>query len=443
MNSIRRRLILALVGTVSTALLAVGIAIYSTAQQEVGDMFDYHLRQIALSLQEAAFSGVWVPPPETEAEQFDYVIQIWNPVGIGLYISSPHRLLPGFAGEGLANVKTSDGQSWRVFGIRSRHQIVQIAQTLKIRNRMALKSAMELILPLMLLLPALAVMIWFIVSHGLSPLDRLAKALASRTPTALEPLSQEAIPEEVLPLVDALNDLLKRLDKALHVQRDFIADAAHELRTPITALQLQAQLAKRASDEYERSTALADLEAGARRVSRTVQQLLTLARMEPEQAGNQLQEVELVDLARMVVAEQSPLAREKNIDLGLIAPETGVVILGERESLKVLLSNLVENAIRYTPKQGRVDVSTGTDDAGPWLKLTDTGPGIPEKDQARVFDRFYRGENTTEPGTGLGLSIVKAVADRHDARIEMHNLSAMGGLSTKVLFPRPEALTSS
>jgi two-component system OmpR family sensor kinase len=432
-KSIRRHLILTLVGAVTLALLTVGYAIYETARQEAGEMFDYHLRQLALSLREASASGVWVPPPEVETEGFDYVVQVWDAAGVRLYFSSPHKELPGFVGGGFADVKTRDG-AWRVFAIRSRSQIIQVAQPLRVRNRMALDAALGVVLPLLLLLPLLAIAIGLLVSRGLAPLNRLARAVARRTPSALDPLPTAGSPDEVRPLVYALNDLLRRLDGALAAQRAFVADAAHELRTPIAALQLQAQLAGRAETEAERRAALADLEAGIRRAGRTVEQLLTLARLEPEPAERPFQPVALADLARAAVTALGPVARAKAIDLGVAAADEGATVQGDPDGLRVLLQNLVENAVRYTPAGGRVDVAAGPG----WLEVMDSGPGIPEQDLGRVFDRFYRGEHTEEPGTGLGLAIVKAIAERHGARVELSN-QASGGLRARVVFADEDA----
>jgi two-component system OmpR family sensor kinase len=336
--------------------------------------------------------------------------------------------LPGFVGGGFADVRTRDGD-WRVFAIRSQRQIIQVSQPLRVRNRMALDAALGVLLPLLLLLPLLALAIGLLVTRGLAPLNRLARAVAERTPEALDPLPTAALPREVQPLVAALNGLLARLDAALAGQRAFVADAAHELRTPIAALQLQAQLAERAESEAERQAALAELDAGIRRAGRAVQQLLTLARLDPDSAGRPPQPVQLADLARAVVTELNPLARALAIDLGIAATDEAATVAGDPDALAVLLRNLVENALRYTPAGGTVDVSTGPG----WLEVRDTGPGIPEAERTRVFDRFYRGAETREPGTGLGLAIVKAIADRHGAAVALSD-PAGGGLRVRVAF---------
>lgn len=431
MSSIRRYLILVLTGTVTVALLVVGFAIYRAERDSTDELFDYYLRQIAVSLGESASQGVWVPPVEADPEGLDLVMQVWDDLGVRLFYSHPHRELPGFVAGGYADVETREGV-WRVFAIRSRSQVIQVAQPMRIRNQMALAASARVLLPLLLLLPCLGLVIWGLVTRGLAPLDRLAKAVATRTPEALAPLSEQQVPEEVQSLVHSLNGLLDRLQSALAAQRAFIADAAHELRTPLAALQLQSQLVERSQTEEERGAALDDLKAGIQRAGRLVQQLLTLARQEPDYAPKPFVDVDLVDLARQVVVDCCGLASTKMIDLGFSALGGGVVIRGNPEDLRVLVSNLVENALRYTPIQGRVDVVVNLADGLPVLEVSDTGPGIAEHELARVFDRFYRGENVREPGTGLGLAIVKAIADRHGASID---LRSEAGLRVKVRFP--------
>jgi two-component system OmpR family sensor kinase len=203
MNSIRRHLIIVLTGAVTLALLVVGLAIYQAELKGTDELFDYHLRQMALSLRESAFQGIWVPPVEADPEGLDLVMQVWDGEGVRVYYSHPHRELPGFVEGGYANVDTRDG-TWRVFAIRSRRQVIQVAQPLSVREHMALAAAARVLSPFLLLLPSLGVVIWVLVTRGLAPLDRLARAVATRTPKSLEPLEEWQVPEEVLPLVQSL-----------------------------------------------------------------------------------------------------------------------------------------------------------------------------------------------------------------------------------------------
>src|SRR5206468_95938 len=259
------------------------------------------------------------------------------------------------------------------------------------------------------------------IARGLEPLERVAAAVGRRSPTQLEPLAERGLPGEVQPLVRALNGLLERLGKALTVQRTFIADAAHELRTPLTAVHLQAQLAERAPTDAERRKALADLKSGLERATRLSEQLLTLARTEPGVDAAERPEalVDLSTLAREVIAELAPLAAEKSIDLGLSEGESATV-RGDRDALRTLLSNLVDNALRYTPPKGRVDVAVSPEGDRIALAVRDNGPGIAPVERARVFDRFYRGQpaavtDDAAPGarvrgSGLGLAIVQSIS---------------------------------
>jgi two-component system OmpR family sensor kinase len=227
------------------------------------------------------------------------------------------------------------------------------------------------------------------------------------------------------------NGLLERLEKALSAQRAFVADAAHELRTPMAALQLQAQLVERAQSDDEREAALGDLKAGIQRSGRLVQQLLTIARQEPDYGPKPFRHLILAELVKQIVTDYGGLANAKSIDLGVSEADDAAVIFGDPDDLRTLISNLVDNALRYTPNEGKVDVSVRTDGGYPTLEVSDTGPGIPEHELIRVFDRFYRGERASESGTGLGLAIVKAIADRHGAVIELCNGR---GLSVGVKF---------
>jgi two-component system OmpR family sensor kinase len=239
-------------------------------------------------------------------------------------------------------------------------------------------------------------------------------------------------------LVQTINEALERLERGFMVQRDFTADAAHELRTPLTAVRLQTGMVQRALDEAERAEAVADLRAGLGRASHLVDQLLAMARLDADISTTTLEAVDLLELARTVVAEYAPIADAHGVDLGL-APGEPAVIPGERTNLRVLLGNLVDNAIRYTPAGGTVDVAVGHAGAAPILTVTDTGPGIPPEDRERVFDRFYRGRDNKVLGSGLGLAIVRRIADRHGAKVTLGDGGGGHGLQVIVRFPPASA----
>jgi len=430
LNSIRRNLLAALLGAICVVMLLGGWATYRTARDEVGSMFDYQLQQVALSLRDQSFQG------SAEAlaadESLDYVIRVWNQTGLTVYYSKPHESLPELTQLGYSTANTREGE-WRVFAVQYHGLTIAVAQPMQVRNQLAASAAWHTLKPFFVLLPVLGFLIWFIVSLGLQPLARLAQSVQSRTPDSLAPLNEAGVPEEVQPLVFSLNDLLARLKTALDAQRALVADAAHELRTPLTALQLQVQLVERATTDEQRTAALKELQTGLQRAIHAVQQLLTLARQEPGAVEYRFVPVNLAELVRQVVVEQEPLAEAKGIDLGVTQVDEAVAVSGDHEALRILLSNLVGNALRYTPEGGRVDVSCGLSEGAAFIAVDDSGPGIPVEDRERVFDRFYRGGTGSEIGSGLGLSIVRAIAVRHQAKVSLDD-SASGGLRAQAIF---------
>ncbi len=433
MKSIRRQLLLWLLSGLALAVVAAGARIYTQTLDEANELFDYHLRQMAASLPNDSFGPL--PPSRSvdpNAEE-GLVVQIWDRNGLQLYFSHPASRLPQRAELGFSTVETPRG-TWRVYSALEQNNVVQVAQPMSVRQDLAASMALRALVPLLLLLPVLGILIWLTVGRGLRPLDRVASALRRRTPDSLDALSQDGLPVEIGPLVQALNDLLLRLARALESQKAFVADAAHELRTPLTAVQLQIQLAERAATEEERQAAFAQLKQGQLRAVHLVQQLLTLARQEPGVAAQPLSAVDLAEVARLVVSEHAPLAADRHIDLG-ISHEERASVSGDFEALRVMLGNLVDNAIRYTPSGGTVDVALRLGDGAAVMEVSDTGPGIPEEDRERVFDRFYRREATNVVGSGLGLAIVKNIADRHHAAILLENRVPGPGLRVAVTFP--------
>ena len=435
MKSIRRNLLLALLGAICLAMAMGGWATFRAAREEAGALFDYHLRQIALSVRDQTFLG----SAEFLAndENLDYVIRVWDFAGLTLYSSKPHEVLPEITQLGYSLAETGEGE-WRVFATQYLGMTIAVAQPMRVRNRLAADAAWSTLKPFFILLPALGALIWVLVGLGLRPLARLAESVQKRTPDSLTPLPDAGLPEEVRPLVLSLNDLLARLQAAFAAQRDFVADAAHELRTPLAALQLQAQLLERAADEAARMAALKDLKRGLNRAGHTVHQLLTLARQEPGAVTATFAPVALATLARDAVIEHARLAEAKEIDLGLTQADAALGVTGDVEALRILLGNLLSNAVRYTPAGGRIDVACRGEAGAALLEVSDSGPGIPEAERDRVFDRFYRrvgaGGVGSDIGSGLGLAIVRAIADRHGAQVSLAE-AEIGGLRVRVRFP--------
>lgn len=464
MRSIRRRLLAGLLVTLSIALLLAGIAIFRQARTEANALFDFQLQQMALSLPAEPFSSV---PGENNGSD-GLVIQIWSRNGIELYYSHPRTPLPRRAELGFTTVQTPKGD-WRVYSALVGDNVVQLAQPMVIRDSLAVSMALRTLLPLVVAMPLLGLLVWLVVGRGLKPLRRVAKALDARAPGALEALPETGLPDEVRPLVQALNSLLGRLDDALRQQKAFVADAAHELRTPLAALQLQVQLLDRAHTDAERAEAMRDLHDGVRRASHMVAQLLTLARQAPDtaRAATAFADVPLAPLLRDVVAHHAALAVARGIDLGLDAPQTLADlshVRGDADALQTLFGNLVDNALKYTPHGGHVDVRlvSAAPGAGTVVEVEDNGPGIAPSERERVFDRFFRGgaasaqeaappsgaqpsdaSDAAHPamgasppveGSGLGLAIVRNIAQAHGARVELLDARTGHGLRVRVSF---------
>jgi two-component system, OmpR family, sensor kinase len=437
MTSIRRMLLVGLLSGLLAAVLVAAAVIFINARVEANRLFDSQLQQIAESFPSYAVSAGRLPPLRDFVADGRLVIQVWSRDPFDWAFSNSLMAPPRQPDSGFVTV-TVPGGSWRVYTHVGDFDVVQIAQPMSVRSRQAAAVALRTVMPLLLLLPLLGLLVWVIVGHGLDPLRRAALEVSRRSPDALQPIEQRDLPEEVQPLIGSLNGLLERLSHALESQRAFVADAAHALRTPVTALQLQVQLLERAQSEQERAAATGRLKDGLKRMTHLVEQLLTLARQDPahERAD---QDVELDALAAEVVGEQSVLAAAKSIDLGLVHAYA-LTVTGDREALRVLLSNLVDNAIRYTPAGGRVDVAVTSEDGRPVLTVEDTGPGIPPEERPRVFDRFYRAEQGGS-GSGLGLAIVENIARRHGAHVELDSGKDGRGLKVSVRFGETAAKT--
>ncbi|BCQ22434.1 two-component sensor histidine kinase [Caballeronia sp. NK8] len=433
MRSIRRQLVIWLLALVIVGVGFAGWLIYRQALAEANELFDYQLQQIAAALPSEPFSSVLSSRSESDE---GVVIQIWNRNGVLMYYSHPRVPLAPHAELGFSTEMTPRGE-WRVYSAIVGDNVVQLAQPLSIRNRVAAGVAWRTLWPLVLLLPLLGLAIWVIVGRGLAPLQRVTRALDTRHPEALDPLSDQRLPQEVRPVVRALNALLSRLSTALDTQKAFVADAAHELRTPLAAVQIQAQLVARAQDDDTRREALKDLHEGIARATRLAEQLLALARSEPD--GKKVEtQVDLNALLESCVRGYVLVAQERGVDLGIETSEPATV-KGDPDSLRVMFNNLIDNATKYTPRGGRVDVGVKVKDGRALVEISDTGPGIPQEERERVFDRFYRvGESADRArsdiaGTGLGLAIVRRIADQHGAAVTLGESQA-GGLRVKVRF---------
>jgi signal transduction histidine kinase len=432
MKSIRARLLVALIILVALiSLLAAGVT-YRRVLNETSSLFDYQLRQMALSLrsQISLAPRIEVPPEQGDA---DFVIQIWDVFGARTYLSRPGLPMINQTVLGYADLSLR-GQAWRAYGLQTADGVIQIAQPVRVREELARSAAVRVVIPLLLLLPIMIGAVAWIVRRGLLPLRYVTAEVQRRDVRSLRPLGSENLPREIEPLVSELNRLLARLQEAFDTQRAFISDAAHELRSPLTALRLQLQLLDRAPDESARQEARQRLGAAVERAIHLAEQLLTLARSDPQEPAGAEESVDLAAAAAQGLTDTHDLALSRHIELSLDAP-ANVLLRGDPQALRTLIRNLVDNAVRYTPSGGYVQVRCRATSDGALLEVTDSGPGIAPADRDRVFDRFYRRATAQESGTGLGLAIVKAIAERHGARITLDE-TAGGGLHVAVSFPR-------
>ena len=437
--SIRARLLLSLLPLFILAEAVIGTVSYRYVLRESHELFDYHLRQMALSLRD---QGAVLPPPgpPEDREQFDFVVQIWSADGSKIYLSHTRSRarLPERATLGFADVVT-DGERWRVYSTLAGGRVIQVGQPFEVRERIAASAALRSLTPLLIFAPLVALAIWWLVGQSLRPVERIASELRRRDAQRLDPVPAEQLPTEVEPMVRSLNGLLERLRRAFAAQRAFVADAAHELRTPIAALKLQAGLVARARDDAARSAALGELNAGIDRSAHLIDQLLTLARSEPEALASAGADVDLARVAGDAVAGMLPLAQARGSRIGFTATRPAA-IRGDEKALRSLVGNLIDNALRHTPGGSRIEVEVAAEGDAVRLSVDDDGPGIPVEERERVFDRFYGRNAGDAAGSGLGLAIAKTVVERHEGRIELGR-SVLGGLRVAVHLPHPADAT--
>ena len=435
-GTLRVRLLLSLLAVLVIAALAMGGSVYWNVLRQTESLFDYQLRQMALSLRDQGEIG----PEDARAladGQLDYVIQIWREDGHEVYATQLQTEPPARAVLGFADI-AAGGIVWRTFGVETRDRVIQVAQPERVRHERAAQAALRSVVPLLAVAPALALVIGWLVSRSLAPLQRLAVEVRARDSGSLQALPVAGLPDEVLPLVQSLNALLDRLGSALAAQRHFVGDAAHELRSPLTALKLQVQVMRRAPDDATRDAAARALTAGVDRATRLVEQLLALARSEagpPREATA----APLAELVRQTMADVGPFAaaRGTTLELDVADGADALAVTGDAD-VSVLARNLIDNAVRYSPPGGRVSVWVGGDPAqatAPVLQVDDDGPGIPQADREMVFDRFVRRDNAADQtGSGLGLAIVRQVALRQGAEVALSE-SPAGGLRVRVTWP--------
>ncbi|WP_257214506.1 ATP-binding protein [Variovorax sp. 54] len=441
-GSLRARLLVFLLAAIVLAAGAQALVAYRTVLKEADDIFDYHMQQMALSLRAGLPPSAAVGGLGGAEQNFEFVVQVWTVDGVRIFESAEEAALPQLAVLGFADVRAR-GTTYRVFSMQTRGLVIQVAQDMAARRNMAGSLALRTIVPVALMAPLLMLVVWWVVSLSLAPVARVRRQVASRQADDLSPVSEENLPEEVRPLVQELNLLFGRVRHAFDAQKHFVADAAHELRSPLAALKLQVQGLQRAPDDAARTLAVSRLSAGIDRATRLVEQMLALARHEASMAaGAKPETVDLAEVARLAISDAVAAAQARRIDIGVAQADAGATVSGQPEALRMLLRNLIDNAVKYTPEEGRVDVGIVKRADAVELRVDDSGPGLPEAERARVLDRFYRSGEPQAPGSGLGLAIVKSIADLHGATVALEKSESLGGLCVRVVFAPREKVDS-
>jgi two-component system sensor histidine kinase QseC len=453
MSSIRGKLIVWLWGLLSIIVFAIAAwNIYNTQRQLV-NFFDTQLIQTNLALTELHQQLLHTPNANTEqlldslvnhhpaltkdfpqglpkfflSYQLPQIFQIWDKEKQILLYKS--QLAP--------NVPLLESNvDWQVFTTTSAddHLVYIVAEPTDIRNIIIKNISLAQIFPMLCLWVILLVLSWLVIRWCIKPLDRISHAVALRQPDYLEPINDATVPSEIKPMVVQINHLFTRLSAAFAREKRFTADAAHELRTPLAALKIQAQVALEAHNTQDRDNALNKIIQGVDRCTHLIQQLTVLAHIKPDEPLNDITTVDLTELTREIMAELFPYADNKSVEIELIAEKNTPGIRGNRIALGIMLRNIIDNAIRYSDPQTKVAVFLQKKGQRVILRVEDQGPGIPKELHARVFEQFYRGENKQPMGSGLGLAIVQQIATLHHATIDLSTPNKHPGLCFTVSF---------
>jgi signal transduction histidine kinase len=372
------------------------------------------------------------PLTDHTVEKGATIVQIWDGQGTLLTSSYPALAVPLQEADGFDDVRL-DSQRWRVYSVHTPGRAVQSIQNLEFRAHVINTQAFQAGLPIALLIPISAWMLWFAACRALGRLENVARAAAAQDENTIGELPTKDIPSEISPLVTAVNSLLTRLRDAFASQRRFVQDAAHELRTPITAMTLQLENLKACPMDAETSAQVAHFEAGLRRTKRLIEQLLRLARQEAPQKADAASSIELAGFLQELISDLMPCADHRGIDLGL-SVEVNATVRANPHELRSLFHNLLDNALRYSPGHGVVDVRLHADGGKIGVEIVDGGPGIPPDLLPRVFDRFFRIEGSDTEGSGLGLAIAKHAAERNRIELTLDNRIERSGLVARVTF---------
>ncbi|MBS0231864.1 MAG: two-component sensor histidine kinase [Proteobacteria bacterium] len=435
--SLRRSTLLWMTGLLSAVGLVTMLIAFWFVYREAAEFLDGQLRQIALNAG-PGMVGADAPGSPDEDPEDQFAITIWGADGRVVHASLPNVQIPRQRQSGYANVRAV-GDLWRVYTIRAASRTVQVAQRDTVREEIARSTAMGAAAPIIIVIPLSWLVVGWAMNQMFGRLNTLANGLAKRSAAAAEPIPLAGIPTEVVPLVWSMNGLIARLQAALTAQKRFLADAAHELRTPLAAMQIQVDTLASSTPTTlnERRAALA---SGVRRASALINQLLELARLD-EPVASSSEAIELGPLLLECVGDHVPIAQAKGVDIGvdIISPATIHGAVGE---VRTLLGNLIDNAVRYTPAGEKIDVSLYRRNNRNIAEVLDTGPGLPKGTEARVFDRFYRAAPAGVEGTGLGLAIARQIADRNGFGLTVENRKdGLTGVAARVSIPAARSLS--
>ena len=433
-NSLRARLLLLLFSAVLITACIQSFIAYRTSLDETNEIFDYQMQQMALSLRSGLnIDGYNNGFRQDEEEGFEFIVQVSTTDGKVLFQSSLSTLLPQREGTGFTLFEAR-GTTYKLYSLRHGKHLIQIAQDRAARRSLARNLAFRTTIPIIVMVTLLLFMVWWVVTSSLAPVNRVQRQIATRKAESLDELDTSDLPTEVRPLVQELNLLLRRMRQAFNAQKNFVADAAHELRSPLAALKLQVEQLRRSSTDKDRELAVQRLGSGIDRATRLMEQLMVLAR---QQANADLHAnahpVEINRVCLLAFNDVYPLAQQKHMDMGFMESDE-CYVLGQEEALRIMLRNLLDNAVKYSPEYSKIDFRVEPSARSVRLVIEDNGPGIAQGDIERVMDRFYRIPGNPVSGSGLGLSIVQAIADLHAAKIELGKSAALGGLQVSATF---------
>lgn len=428
--SIRQRLLIMLLGMIVVVWGGVTISAYHTIQREMARLLDTQIAQIAYSLLEINLDkvrGYKADIPEDvsryldrKTDNMDIRYQVWRGDSLQLHsLNAPKKRLN--VGKGYSNIDYA-GAQWRVFRLQASERIDEgvVVMARHRVTRMLAHPVTEMIVGYMIIqLILVGLIIWFAVNKGLAPLHKLAGEIRSRHDSDLSPVDTTHMPHDLRPVTDALNQLFERLQISFEREREFTNHAAHELRTPLASLKMQIQVAMRENDAARREDKLATVQRGVDRAEHVVNQLLAMARLEPDSQRMAMERIDFAAVVESVMEDHVPLAEARSVQVQYEAGES-VYVTGNTQSLRILIGNLLDNAVRYTPEGGNVALTTQRDATGAAIfRIADNGPGIPVDQRQRIFERFTRLPGSKGGGVGMGLSIALKIADLHQATLEV------------------------